>query len=180
MIQVPSEDPVLYIIARHPNKLLHRLSTSGLGCRLNLIDKFKLTTNPLWIKKVVLADEHNIAVTKETAPFSVMLENLHSTIQGPVIDFPKFEIMLGLDCLQKNNPQPGPAPPLPPPPPGGPPPPLPPPPREPPPPHPLFVISQRLWTKRRTPRQLTGTPASTRSYISKTTRTPLLLKIAKL
>ncbi|KAJ9090225.1 hypothetical protein DSO57_1004480 [Entomophthora muscae] len=27
-----------------------------------------------------------------------MFENLHSTIQGPVIDFPKFDI------LQKNNP----------------------------------------------------------------------------
>ncbi|KAJ9078406.1 hypothetical protein DSO57_1006819 [Entomophthora muscae] len=33
-----------------------------------------------------------------------MLENLHSTIQGPVIDFPKFDIVLGLDWLQKNNP----------------------------------------------------------------------------
>ncbi|KAJ9078234.1 hypothetical protein DSO57_1008900 [Entomophthora muscae] len=33
-----------------------------------------------------------------------MLENLHYTIQGPVIDFPKFDIVLGLDWLQKNNP----------------------------------------------------------------------------
>ncbi|KAJ9056687.1 hypothetical protein DSO57_1030403 [Entomophthora muscae] len=33
-----------------------------------------------------------------------MLENLHFTIQGPVIDFPKFDIVLGLDWLQKNNP----------------------------------------------------------------------------
>ncbi|KAJ9087523.1 hypothetical protein DSO57_1032493 [Entomophthora muscae] len=38
------------------------------------------------------------------APFSVMLKNLHSTIQGLVIDFPKFDIVLGLDWLQKNNP----------------------------------------------------------------------------
>ncbi|KAJ9053866.1 hypothetical protein DSO57_1020307 [Entomophthora muscae] len=49
-------------------------------------------------------DEHHIAVTRETAPFSVMLKNLHSTIQGPVIEFPKFDIVLGLDWLQKNNP----------------------------------------------------------------------------
>ncbi|KAJ9052696.1 hypothetical protein DSO57_1031781 [Entomophthora muscae] len=33
-----------------------------------------------------------------------MLENLHSTIQGPVINFPKFDIVLGLNWLQKNNP----------------------------------------------------------------------------
>ncbi|KAJ9061848.1 hypothetical protein DSO57_1016611 [Entomophthora muscae] len=70
----------------------------------SFVDKFKLATNPLWIKNVVLADEHHIAVTKETAPFSVMLENLHSTIQGPIIIFPKFDIILGLDWLQKNNP----------------------------------------------------------------------------
>ncbi|KAJ9071837.1 hypothetical protein DSO57_1033165 [Entomophthora muscae] len=31
------------------------------------------------------------------------LENQHSTIQGPVIDFPKFDIVLGLDWLQNNN-----------------------------------------------------------------------------
>ncbi|KAJ9059980.1 hypothetical protein DSO57_1035801 [Entomophthora muscae] len=53
---------------------------------------------------MVLADEHHIAVTRETTLFSVMLENLHSTIQGPVIDFPKFDIVPGLDWLQKNNP----------------------------------------------------------------------------
>ncbi|KAJ9071507.1 hypothetical protein DSO57_1036194 [Entomophthora muscae] len=53
---------------------------------------------------MVLADEHHIAVKRETAPFSVMLENLHSTIQGPVINFPKFDIVLGLDWLQRNNP----------------------------------------------------------------------------
>ncbi|KAJ9088837.1 hypothetical protein DSO57_1019115 [Entomophthora muscae] len=70
----------------------------------SFVDKFKLANNPLWIKNVVLADEHHIAVTKETTPFSVMLENLHSTIQGPVIDFPKFDIVLGLDWLLKNNP----------------------------------------------------------------------------
>ncbi|KAJ9073183.1 hypothetical protein DSO57_1019232 [Entomophthora muscae] len=33
-----------------------------------------------------------------------MLENLHSIIQGPVINFPKFNIVLGLDWLQRNNP----------------------------------------------------------------------------
>ncbi|KAJ9051182.1 hypothetical protein DSO57_1007023 [Entomophthora muscae] len=33
-----------------------------------------------------------------------MLDNLHFTIQGPVIDFPKFNIVLGLDGLQRNNP----------------------------------------------------------------------------
>ncbi|KAJ9083717.1 hypothetical protein DSO57_1031906 [Entomophthora muscae] len=64
-----------------------------------------MTTNSLQIKNVVLADEHHIAMKKETASFSVMLENLHSTIQGPVIDFPKFDIVLGLDWLRKNNPQ---------------------------------------------------------------------------
>ncbi|KAJ9076096.1 hypothetical protein DSO57_1029450 [Entomophthora muscae] len=50
----------------------------------SFVDKFRLATNPSRIKNVVLADEHHIVVTKETAPFSVMLENLHSTIQGPV------------------------------------------------------------------------------------------------
>ncbi|KAJ9079106.1 hypothetical protein DSO57_1038980 [Entomophthora muscae] len=44
-------------------------------------------------------------MTRKTAPFSVILENLYSTIQGPVIDFPKFDIVLGLDWLKKNNPQ---------------------------------------------------------------------------
>ncbi|KAJ9049285.1 hypothetical protein DSO57_1026258 [Entomophthora muscae] len=46
---------------------------------------------------MVLADEPHIAVTRKTSPFSVMLDNLHSIIQGPVIDFPKFDIVLGLD-----------------------------------------------------------------------------------
>ncbi|KAJ9088570.1 hypothetical protein DSO57_1021725 [Entomophthora muscae] len=70
----------------------------------SFVDKFKLATNPSQIKNVVSADEHHITVTREATPFSVMLENLHSTIQGPVIDFSKFDIVLGLDCLQKNNP----------------------------------------------------------------------------
>ena len=70
----------------------------------SFVDKFKLATNPLRIKNMVLADEHHIVVTRETAPFSIMLESLHSTIQGPVIDFPRFDIVLGLDWLQKNNP----------------------------------------------------------------------------
>ena len=53
----------------------------------SFVDNFKLATNLLKIKNMILADKHHIAVTRETAPFSVMLENLHSTIQGPVIDF---------------------------------------------------------------------------------------------
>ncbi|KAJ9051220.1 hypothetical protein DSO57_1006472 [Entomophthora muscae] len=70
----------------------------------SFVDKFKLTTNPLGIKSMVLADEHHIAVTRETSPFSIMLENLNSTIQGQDIDFPKFDIVLGLDWLQSNKP----------------------------------------------------------------------------
>ncbi|KAJ9049530.1 hypothetical protein DSO57_1023442 [Entomophthora muscae] len=38
------------------------------------------------------------------APFSIMLENLHSITQGPVINFPRFDVVLGLDWMQKNNP----------------------------------------------------------------------------
>ncbi|KAJ9049916.1 hypothetical protein DSO57_1019536 [Entomophthora muscae] len=80
MIRVPSEDQVLYTIARHPNKLMSYLFCfcSYTGSALldtgadqtlvnsNFMDKFRLTTNPLQIKNVVLADEHQIAMTQET------------------------------------------------------------------------------------------------------------------
>ena len=86
--------PVLYTIVRHPNKLMSfplrfcsytgsALLDSGADQTLvnsSFVDQLKLATNPLGIKNVVLADKHHIAVTKETAPFSVMLENLHPTI----------------------------------------------------------------------------------------------------
>ncbi|KAJ9065112.1 hypothetical protein DSO57_1023212 [Entomophthora muscae] len=47
----------------------------------HFVNKFKLTTNPLQIKNMVLADKHHIAVSQETVPFSITLKNLHSTIQ---------------------------------------------------------------------------------------------------
>ncbi|KAJ9056941.1 hypothetical protein DSO57_1027309 [Entomophthora muscae] len=108
MIQVTLEDPVLYTIARHTSKLMsypfHFCSYKGLALldlgtdqtlvNSSFVDKFKIATNPLRIINVVLSDEHHIAVTRETAPFSVMLKNLHFIIQGPVIDFPKFDIVV--------------------------------------------------------------------------------------
>ncbi|KAJ9082110.1 hypothetical protein DSO57_1007443 [Entomophthora muscae] len=83
------------------------LLDSGADCTLinsNFVTKFRLNTNPLQIRNVVLAYEHHIAVTWEIAPFSITLENLHSTIQGPIIDLSRFNMVLGLDWLQKNNP----------------------------------------------------------------------------
>ncbi|KAJ9055272.1 hypothetical protein DSO57_1005679 [Entomophthora muscae] len=118
MIQVPLENPVLYTVARNSNKLMSysfcfcsytgsALLNSGANQTLvnsSFVDKFKLATNPSRIKNVVLANEHHIAVTNKMAPFSIMLESLHSNIQGPVIDFPKFDVVLILDLLQRNNP----------------------------------------------------------------------------
>ncbi|KAJ9085769.1 hypothetical protein DSO57_1010779 [Entomophthora muscae] len=118
IIQVPSSNLVLYKIARHPNKLMSypfcfqiytrsALLDSGADYILvnsNIVNKFKLATNPLQIKNIVLADKHYIAVTWETTPFSISLENLHSTIQGPIINSTRFDVVLGLDWLRRNNP----------------------------------------------------------------------------
>ncbi|KAJ9058477.1 hypothetical protein DSO57_1011853 [Entomophthora muscae] len=56
----------------------------------NFVSKFNLTKIPLQTKSLALAEKHYIAVTQETVYFAVALENLHSTIQGPDIDFLKF------------------------------------------------------------------------------------------
>ena len=61
------------------------------------MNKFILATNPLWVKSVVLADERQLQVTKETSPFLISLETLRFTIQGHDIDFPNYDIILGLD-----------------------------------------------------------------------------------
>ena len=118
MFQVPSDDPVLYTIAKHPNKLMSypfrfrsyigsALLDSGADRTLinrRFVDKFKISTQPSRTKSVILADEHQIKVTKETEPFSISLENLRSTVSGPVIEFPRFDVVLGLDWLRRHNP----------------------------------------------------------------------------
>ncbi|KAJ9048342.1 hypothetical protein DSO57_1035973 [Entomophthora muscae] len=53
---------------------------------------------------MVLADEHHIAMTRETDTFSVMLENLHSTIHVRTDNFPPLEPQAQ---EQESNPEPG-------------------------------------------------------------------------
>ena len=84
------------------------LLDTGVGQTLihqQFVTKFNLPTNPLQVKHVVLADNRRIAINLKPIPFSVVFENLHSTLQGPILDLPSYNVILGLDWLKRNNPR---------------------------------------------------------------------------
>lgn len=69
------------------------------------VTKFKLPTNPLRVKHMVLADNRCIAINLESKTFSLVFENLRSTLQGPILDLLSYDVILGLDRLKMNNPR---------------------------------------------------------------------------
>ena len=54
---------------------------------------------------MILADNRRIAINLESKPFSVVFENLRLKLQGPILDLPSYDVILGLDWLKRNNPR---------------------------------------------------------------------------
>ena len=118
IIQLPSQDPTLFI-SKQSNKLMsypfHFRDYVGSALldieadrtliNQQFVTKFKLPTNSLRVKHVVLADNRHIAINLETKPFSVAFENLRLTLQGPILDLPSYNVILGLDWLKRNSPR---------------------------------------------------------------------------
>ena len=117
MIQVPSQDLILFA-AQHRNKLLmypfqfscfQGTALFDTGADRSLVSKqfaysVELPSVPLSIKQVIIADGRIIKVTKEVKPFRAHIGDLQTTLLGLIVDIPKYNVVLGLDWMQKTKP----------------------------------------------------------------------------
>ncbi|KAJ9089592.1 hypothetical protein DSO57_1011430 [Entomophthora muscae] len=110
MIQVPSSNPLLFA-TQTGNKLLTypfcfcRYQGTALfdtGADQSLVNKkfadlMKLPTTQSNIKRVIMAANQSTPVTQEAKPLRTQIGDIQTTLSGPIIPIPKYDVLLGLD-----------------------------------------------------------------------------------
>ncbi|KAJ9067570.1 hypothetical protein DSO57_1037831 [Entomophthora muscae] len=67
-------------------------------------DLMRLPTDQSNIKRVIMADNRSTPVTNEAKPFPAQIGDVQTTLSGPIIPIPKYDVILGLDWMRKTKP----------------------------------------------------------------------------